>query len=270
MTGTMSASTTRVRTASEPLTPILKTQRKARFHFHISIKSLLLPSLRMHTSRSMPPSTVRMSRMRPEEVVRYTRLLRELIRGRVEVQSSARRSYRAVVMPTEALFALGMLKLTSLMLTPTLRPLPQSIDGSLRAWRMRLADFPPRGGACRAVHTWTDHRSFCRRAPLRRTGKLFDRQVCVQLACHGSLHSVRAAARRPGDVRSLTPSPLSWPRTDKGGLVAAVSSQLSVKKARPRPRATLAARLVLAGCAGAGSAGSAAGAAGAGEGEIAQ
>ena len=36
------------------------------------------------------------------------------MRGRVEVQSRARRSYSAVVMPTEALFALGILKLTSL------------------------------------------------------------------------------------------------------------------------------------------------------------
>jgi hypothetical protein len=53
--------------------------------------------------------------MRPDEVVRYARLLSELIRGRVEVQSSARRSYRAVVMLTEALFAFGMLKLTSRM-----------------------------------------------------------------------------------------------------------------------------------------------------------
>lgn len=92
MTGTMSASTTRVRTASEPLTPMLTIHWKARFHFHISIMSLLLPSLRMHTRRSMPPSTVRMSRMRPEEVVRYARLFKELMRGRVEVQSSARRS----------------------------------------------------------------------------------------------------------------------------------------------------------------------------------
>jgi hypothetical protein len=36
--------------------------------------------------------------------------------GRVEVQSSARRSYSAVVIPTDALLTLGMLKLTSLML----------------------------------------------------------------------------------------------------------------------------------------------------------
>lgn len=79
--------------------------------------SLLLPSLRMHTSLSMPPSTVRISLIRPDDVVRYVRLLSEFIRGKVEVQSSARRSYRAVVMPTEALFAFGMLKLTSLMVT---------------------------------------------------------------------------------------------------------------------------------------------------------
>lgn len=38
------------------------------------------------------------------------------MRGRVEVQSSARRSYKAVVMPTDALLTLGILKLTSLML----------------------------------------------------------------------------------------------------------------------------------------------------------
>lgn len=38
------------------------------------------------------------------------------MRGRVEVQSRARRSYRAVVIPTDALLTLGILKLTSLML----------------------------------------------------------------------------------------------------------------------------------------------------------
>lgn len=37
------------------------------------------------------------------------------MRGRVEVQSSARRSYRAVVIPTDALLTFGILKLTSLM-----------------------------------------------------------------------------------------------------------------------------------------------------------
>jgi hypothetical protein len=72
------------------------------------------PSLRRHTSRSTPPSTVKMSRILAEDVVRYARLFNELISGRVEVVSRARRSYRAVVMPTEALLALGMLKLTSL------------------------------------------------------------------------------------------------------------------------------------------------------------
>jgi hypothetical protein len=36
--------------------------------------------------------------------------------GRVDVQSRARRSYKAVVMPTDALLTLGMLKLTSLMM----------------------------------------------------------------------------------------------------------------------------------------------------------
>lgn len=35
------------------------------------------------------------------------------MRGSVDVQSSARRSYKAVVMPTDALLTLGMLKLTS-------------------------------------------------------------------------------------------------------------------------------------------------------------
>jgi hypothetical protein len=42
------------------------------------------------------------------------------MRGRVEVQSRARRSYSAVVMPTDALFALGMLKLTSLIVMEAL------------------------------------------------------------------------------------------------------------------------------------------------------
>jgi hypothetical protein len=36
--------------------------------------------------------------------------------GSVEVQSRARRSYKAVVIPTDALLTLGMLKLTSLMM----------------------------------------------------------------------------------------------------------------------------------------------------------
>ena len=36
--------------------------------------------------------------------------------GRVDVQSRARRSYNAVVMPTDALLTLGMLKFTSLIL----------------------------------------------------------------------------------------------------------------------------------------------------------
>lgn len=36
--------------------------------------------------------------------------------GRVDVQSRARRSYRAVVIPTDALLTFGMLKLTSLMM----------------------------------------------------------------------------------------------------------------------------------------------------------
>lgn len=38
------------------------------------------------------------------------------MRGRVDVQSRARRSYKAVVIPTDALLTLGMLKLTSLMM----------------------------------------------------------------------------------------------------------------------------------------------------------
>lgn len=45
--------------------------------------------------------------------MRYARWFKELISGRVEVQSRARLSYRAVVMPTDALLTLGMLKLTS-------------------------------------------------------------------------------------------------------------------------------------------------------------
>ena len=54
--------------------------------------------------------------MRADDVVRYARLLSEFIRGSVEVQSRARRSYSAGVMPTEALFALGILKFASLIL----------------------------------------------------------------------------------------------------------------------------------------------------------
>lgn len=61
----------------------------------------------------MPPSTVRISLIRAEDVVRYARWFNEFMRGSVDVQSSARRSYRAVVMPTDALLTLGMLKLTS-------------------------------------------------------------------------------------------------------------------------------------------------------------
>lgn len=116
MTGTISASTTRVRTFSEPRTPILTTHWKAKFHFHISIISLLLPAFSRHTNLSTPPSTVKISLIRAEEVVKYARWLSELMSGSVEVQSSARRSYRAVVMPTDALLTLGMLKLTSLMM----------------------------------------------------------------------------------------------------------------------------------------------------------
>lgn len=37
--------------------------------------------------------------------------------GSVDVQSRARRSYRAVVIPTDALLTFGMLKLTSLIVT---------------------------------------------------------------------------------------------------------------------------------------------------------
>src|SRR5881392_473235 len=71
----------------------------------------------MHTKRSTPPSTVRMSRIRAEDVVRYARWFKELIKGNVEVQSSALRSYKVVVICTEALLTLGMLKLTSRILT---------------------------------------------------------------------------------------------------------------------------------------------------------
>jgi hypothetical protein len=116
MTGTMSASTTRVRTFSEPRTPILTTHWNAKFHFHISIISLLRPAFKRHINLSTPPSTVKMSLIRADEVVRYARWLSELMSGSVEVQSRARRSYNAVVMPTDALLTLGMLKLTSLML----------------------------------------------------------------------------------------------------------------------------------------------------------
>ena len=68
----------------------------------------------MHTSLSTPPSTVRISRILAEDVVKYARWFKELIKGSVEVQSRARRSYRAVVMPTDALLTFGMEKLTSL------------------------------------------------------------------------------------------------------------------------------------------------------------
>ncbi len=60
---------------------------------------------------------VRMSLILAEDVVRYARWFSELINGRVDVQSRARRSYRAVVIPTDALLTFGMLKLTSLILT---------------------------------------------------------------------------------------------------------------------------------------------------------
>ncbi len=70
--------------------------------------------------------------MRAEEVVRYARWLRELIRGNVEVQSRARRSYNAVVMPTDALLTFGILKLTSLILFDESR----NCDGSSRVLGM--------------------------------------------------------------------------------------------------------------------------------------
>jgi len=53
--------------------------------------------------------------MRAEEVVRYAKWFREFIRGSVDVQSNARRSYRAVVILTEALLTFGILKFTSRM-----------------------------------------------------------------------------------------------------------------------------------------------------------
>ena len=54
--------------------------------------------------------------MRADDVVRYAKWFRELMSGSVDVQSRARRSYRAVVMPTDALLTFGILKLTSLMI----------------------------------------------------------------------------------------------------------------------------------------------------------
>jgi hypothetical protein len=47
--------------------------------------------------------------------------------GSVDVQSRARRSYKAVVMPTDALLTLGMLKLTSLMMMESFRTI--AVDG---------------------------------------------------------------------------------------------------------------------------------------------
>jgi hypothetical protein len=41
--------------------------------------------------------------------------------GSIDVQSRARRSYKAVVIPTEALLTFGMLKLTSLMMNRSAR-----------------------------------------------------------------------------------------------------------------------------------------------------
>lgn len=78
-----------------------------------------------------------MSLIRAEEVVRYARWFRELMSGRVEVQSSARRSYSAVVMPTDALLTLGMLKLTSLMLK-SCRTIAVSRGGCLRQLAFQL------------------------------------------------------------------------------------------------------------------------------------
>jgi len=72
----------------------------------------------------MPPSMVSISRMRGEDVVRYARWFKELTRGSVEVQSSARRSYKVVVIPTDARLALGTLKFTSRIL---LRQLPVAV-----------------------------------------------------------------------------------------------------------------------------------------------
>lgn len=66
--------------------------------------------------------------MRADDVVRYARWLSELINGSVAVQSSARRSYNAVVMPTEALLTLGMLKLTSLIVRDCSEAAHASVD----------------------------------------------------------------------------------------------------------------------------------------------
>lgn len=53
--------------------------------------------------------------------------------GNVDVQSRALRSYKAVVIPTEALLTFGMLKLTSLMLMAVTQS--QSIEKVFRSTR---------------------------------------------------------------------------------------------------------------------------------------
>ena len=58
--------------------------------------------------------------------------------GRVDVQSSARRSYKAVVMPTDALLTLGMLKFTSLMMA-SFRTIAVNWGGCVRQWRFSWA-----------------------------------------------------------------------------------------------------------------------------------
>ena len=97
----MPASTTRVRMASLPRTPMLTTHWKARLHFQLAWSSFMADSgrgvpsercgepRRIRMSRSNPPSMVTISRIRGEVDVRYARWFRELISGSVAVQSSA-------------------------------------------------------------------------------------------------------------------------------------------------------------------------------------
>lgn len=77
--------------------------------------------------------------MRAEEVVRYARWFKELIKGNVDVQSRARLSYRAVVMPTDALLTFGMLKLTSLMMGCQDQCDPARWVMTTRVWQSRRA-----------------------------------------------------------------------------------------------------------------------------------
>lgn len=150
-------------------------------------------------------------------------------------------------MPTEALFALGMLKLTSLMLAPALRPLQHSLAGLLTTRRTKPLDLPTLDGSFQAVHGRT--------AQLSKSSKEHgEPKETPQTSGAGVISVTRRSALgacsrfSAGSVSSLSPTPRSWTRR-RGCCGLRVVSPFG-QEVRPRSRAMLATRLVLARCGG--------------------